>query len=88
VGEVLRGRAQHRRPADVDHLDRVFLADRAAGDDVLERVEVDADEVDRLDRVVLERGAVICPVAAGQDRRVDARVQRLDPAAEHLRRLG
>ena len=35
VGEVLRRRAQHRRAADVDHLDRVLLADALSGDDLV-----------------------------------------------------
>ena len=55
VGEVLRGRAEHRRPADVDHLDRVRLGDAVARGDLREGVEADADEVDRLDPVVVER---------------------------------
>ena len=45
--------------------------------DVLERIEVDADEVERLDLLLVERGAVVGAVAAGEDRGVDARVQRL-----------
>ena len=87
VREVLRRRAQHRRPADVDHLDRVLLANRLPRDDALERIEVHADEVERLDLVLVERGAVVCPVAPREDRRVDPRVQGLDPAAEQLRHL-
>ena len=84
VGEVLRGRAQHRRAADVDQLD-AWLA-RPAGRDLLERVQVDADEVEGLDAVVGERGGVVLAVAAREDARVDARVERLHAAAEHLRR--
>ncbi len=88
VGEVLGRCAQHRGAADVDHLDRVLLADRAPGGDLLERIEVDADEVEGLDPVVVERGVVVGPVAAGEDGSVDVRVQRLDPAAEQLWHLG
>ena len=88
VGEVLRGRAQHRRPADVDHLDGVLLADRAAGDDVLERVEVHADEVEGLDVVVLELVAVVGAVSPGEDRRVNPRMQRLHAPAQQLGCLG
>ena len=87
VREVLRRRAQHRRAADVDHLDRVLLPDAALRDHLLERVEVHADEVERLDLVLVERGAVVRPVAPRKDRRVDPRVQGLDPAAQQLRHL-
>jgi hypothetical protein len=45
---VLRRGAQHRRAADVDHLDDVRVGG-AGGDRPLERVEVDDDEVDRVD---------------------------------------
>ena len=47
VDEVLGGRAEERRPADVDHLDGVLLADVGARRHALERVEVHADEVER-----------------------------------------
>src|SRR5918994_7364068 len=87
-GKVLRGSAQHRRPADVDHLDRVRLGDAVARDDLREGVEAHAHEVERLDAVVVERGQVVRMVAARQDRRVDPRVERLHAAAEHLRDLG
>ena len=88
VSEVLRGRAEHRWPPDVDHLDRIRLGDTVARDDLRERVERDADEVDRLDPVVVERGQVFRVIAARQNRRVDPRVERLHSAAEHLRDLG
>ena len=88
MGEVLRRAAQHRRPADVDHLDRLLLADAVLARDLLERVQVDADEVEQLDPVLGERGQVGLDLAAGEDAGVDARVERLDPAAEHLRELG
>src|SRR5204863_1664448 len=67
---------------------RVLLADGAPRDDVLKRVEVDADEAERLDLVLLERRLVVRPVLPGQDRRVDPRVERLDAAAEELWHLG
>ena len=48
LGVVLGGGADHRRAADVDLLDALVRA-RARGDGVAERVEVDDDEVERLD---------------------------------------
>src|SRR6478672_4781569 len=88
VAEVLRCAAQHRWTADVDHLDRLQFGDALLRRDLLERVEVDADEVERRDLVLRERGDVFRVVAAGQDAGVDAGVQCLDAAAEHLRELG
>src|SRR5437588_7127001 len=87
VGEVLRRGAKHCRAADVDHLDRVLLADAVPGDRLAERVEVDADQVERLDLLLLERGEIFWTVAPGQNRRVDSRVERLDAAAEQLGHL-
>src|ERR671937_548779 len=53
--KVLRGGAQHRGPADVDHLDSVFFPHAVPRDRVAERIEVDADEVERPDLVFFER---------------------------------
>ena len=81
VRVVLRRRAQHRRSADVDHLDLPLA---------LERVEVHADDVERLDLVLVERGQVVARVAPREDARVDARVEGLHAPAEqlgHLRQL-
>ena len=82
---VVLGRgADHRRAADVDVLDRDLVVDVVAGDRLLEGVEVDADQVDRLDPLALQRRHVLGVAAARQQRRVQARVQRLDPAVEDL----
>ena len=83
-GEVLGGRAHHRRPADVDRLDDIALARLAPRRHVPERVEVDDHEIDRLDAVLGQGGLVAGIVAAGEQRAVHARVQRLHAAAEHL----
>ena len=81
---VLRRGADHRRPADVDVLDRHVVRDFVAGDGLLEGVEVDADDVDRLDPLALQRRHVLGVAAPRQQRRVQPRVQRLHPAAEDL----
>src|SRR5439155_16648378 len=86
VGEVLRRAAEHRRAADVDRLDRLLLRHAPPRGDLLERIEVDADEVEGLDPVLLERGDVFRLVAAGEDPGVDAGVKRLHAPAEHLGR--
>ena len=88
VREVLRGRAQHRRAADVDHLDRLVLGRPDPRGERRERIEVDADDVERLDPLVGELLDVVFAVALGEDAGVDRRVERLDAAAEHLRRTG
>ena len=85
---VLGRRPDHGRAADVDVLDRVGLGHRLPRDRALERVQVHAHEVDRLDPLGLERLHVLGVVADGQERRVQPRVKRLDAAAEDLRRAG
>jgi hypothetical protein len=81
---VLRRGADHRRPADVDVLDRGLLVDVIAGDGLLEGVEVDRDQVDRLDPLGGQRVHMGGVVAPRQERRVEARVQRLHPPVEDL----
>ena len=71
VREVLRGAAKHRGPADVDHLDDVRLLDVDPAGERGERVEVDADEVERLDPVLGERRAVLLELEAREDPGVD-----------------
>ena len=58
------------------------------GDGALERIEVDADQIDRLDLVLSQRLGVLRVVAYGQQRRVQVRVERLHPAVEDLREPG
>ena len=87
VLEVLCRRAQHRRPADVDHLDGLLLVHAPLRDRGAERIEVDADEVERFDLLLGEGGGILCLVASGEDPAVDARMQRLHASAEHLGRV-
>src|SRR5437763_7135487 len=84
VREVLGCPAQHRGTADVDHLHRFLFADAVTPGDVAERIEVDADEVERTDRLLVERRNVIGIVAAREDGGVDPGVERLDAPAQHL----
>src|SRR5439155_22480694 len=88
VREVLRSTAQHRRAADVDHLDGFLLPHAVAARDVAERIEVHADEVEGPDLVLLERRRVFVVVAPREDRCMDREVQRLHAASEHLRDAG
>ena len=81
---VLRRRPQHRRAADVDHLDGVLLAHAPAPGDLRERIEVHAHELERPDAELVERERVLLAVGPREDRRVHLRVQRLHAPAEEL----
>ena len=52
VGMVLGRGAQHRRPADVDVLDRFVIGAVGPRDRRGERIEIDDQQVDRLDAVL------------------------------------
>ena len=56
--------------------------------DAPERVQVDGDEVDRLDAELGERAWTPCVVAPREEGAVHPGVQRLDAALEHLRDTG
>src|SRR5262249_34505900 len=84
---VLGGGADERRPADVDHLDGLGRTG-AALDGLLDGVEVDDDEVERLDRRPGEVARVVLAGVVGENAAEDLRVERLDPAAQDLREAG
>src|ERR1700683_3166889 len=48
---ILGGGTNHRGAADVDVFDRLFQRHAGLGDGFLERVEVDAEQIDRLNSV-------------------------------------
>jgi hypothetical protein len=83
---VLRCGAQHRRPADVDVLDRLLVAAIRARDGLRKRVEIDDEQVDGLDAVFAHHPFVDSPTA--EEAAVDPRVQRLDTPAHDLREAG
>jgi hypothetical protein len=84
VGVVLRCRTQHRRPADIDLLDRLGQRDIGLGDRSRKRVEVDDHEVDVADAMLLHRAHVLGEIAPTEQAAVHERVQRLDAPIEHL----
>ena len=88
VRVVLRRGADHRRAADVDVLDHLGVGDPAPRRRALERIEVHAHEVDRLDVVLLERLRVLGVLADGEQAGVELRVQRLDAAVHDLGEAG
>ena len=81
---VLGGRPDQRRAADVDLLDQRVERDPGSLGRRLERVEVDHDELERGDARRDQLLAMVRAAAVRQDPRVDPRVERLDPAVEHL----
>ena len=83
--EVLGRGTQHRRTSDVYLLDGLLLRG-VSGDGLLEGVEVDADQVYRADVLLDELLYVVGVFEIGEDAAVHFGVQRLDPAAEYLRR--
>ena len=83
---ILGGRAEHRGAADVDVLDRLLFRAPGPRDRRLERIEVDREHIDRIDRVLGERRVV--DAAPREQAAVHARMQRLDAAVHDLRELG
>ncbi len=84
---VLRARADHGRTADVDVLDGRFKT-AAVLDRLLERIEVDPDDIDGADLVLAHGGGVGRGVAHAQQAAVHDGVQGLDPAVHHFREAG
>ncbi|BCK69111.1 hypothetical protein Srufu_030640 [Streptomyces libani subsp. rufus] len=80
---VLGGGADHRGAADVDLL-HTLVGGGAGGHGLPERVEVDDDQVERLDAEPGQLLAVVLQAEVGQDAGVHLRVQGLDPAVEAL----
>src|SRR5215470_4342365 len=84
---VLRGRPDHRRPADVDLLDALLDA-RARRDGGGERVQVADQQVERLDAELGQLVGVTRLAQVGEQTGVYRGVQRLDPTVERLRKAG
>ena len=87
VGVVLRRRANHRRPANVDVLDAGREV-AAGGDRLLERVEAHVEQVDAADAVLGHSARVLGRIPHAQEAAMDDRMQRLDPPVHHLRITG
>ena len=88
AGVVLGGGPDQRRAADVDLLDQLVEGDPGPLGGGRERVQVDDDELERRDRRLRAALAVGGLARIGQDPAVDPRVERLDPAVEHLGEAG
>ena len=85
-GEILGRAAQHRRAADVDVLHRLGQAAVGAGGHRLERIQVQHQQVDRVDAVLGHHRLV--DAGAAEQAAVHPRMQGLDPAIHHFGELG
>ena len=81
---VLGSRPHHGRAADIDLLDHLGRRDALAAGRFLERVQVDAHQVDRRYATLRQGAAVLFEVAACEQGPVHRRMQRLDASAHHL----
>src|SRR5690606_19585395 len=84
---VLGGGPDHGWSADVDVLDAVVKRS-ALRQRLLERIEIDDQEVDGFDAMRLCRRDMLLVAAHGEQAAVDRRVQRLHAAIEHLGKPG
>ena len=85
---VLGGCAQHGRTPDVDVLDGLIERHARASHRLLERIQVDGQQIDAANAVLLKGRHVCGQVTPGQQAAVHLRVQGLHPAIQHLRKAG
>ena len=83
---VLARRADHRRTADVDVFDGVGNGRVLTGDGLFERVEIDDEQVDRVDAVFFHDGLV--DAAAAEQAAVDNRMQGFYSSVHDFRKPG
>ena len=83
-GMVLGRRADHRRPADVDLLDRLFERHARLADRGFEGVEIDDHQFEGQDAVLGQGLHVLGVVVPAEDAAVDLGMQRLEPPVHHL----
>ena len=84
---VLRRRAHHTRPADVDVFDDLVAAG-ALGHRRRKRIQIHHHQIDRADFVLRHGCQMLGIVAHRQQAAVDLGMQRLDPPVHHLREPG
>ncbi len=83
---VLGCGTDHGRAADIDVFNSSRQIATRFGNRGFERVQVDRDQIDRLDAVLVHDGVV--DTATAQNAAVDLRVQGLDPAVHHFSEAG
>ena len=87
-GVILRRGSDQTRTPDVDLLDRFAKTHSLFGYRCLERIQIDDDQIDRLDRVRRERPQILLVISAGKNPAEDFRMQRLDPPVHDLGKPG
>ena len=89
VGVILGSGPDHGRTADVYHLDEFGIAGRRiSGCGRLERVQVDAYQIESAVSELGQRRHVILPVTSSEYPSVNRRVECLDASIEHLGMAG
>ena len=88
IFKVFGGGAHHGGAADVDVFDEVAEGDAGLRGGFLKGIEIHDDHVDGLDAVRGDGGFVFGVAANVEQAAVDAGMQRLDAAVEHLRKAG
>lgn len=82
---ILGRGADQRRAADVNVLDGILERRGGVGDGLLKRIEIDDDQVNRVD-VRRGQGVEVCgQIPAGEDAGVDLGMQGLDPSTQDFR---
>ena len=84
VSEVLRRRAQQAGTADVDLLDQRIEGRVRILSGLAKRIEIDDDDVDRLDALVGDGREIVLAIAPGENAGMHRRMQRFHPAVQHL----
>src|ERR1700738_1087239 len=82
---ILARAPQHRRPANIDLLDRLFQRHVRLGHRVLERIEVNHCKIDWFNLVSCRLPSVIWIVSEKQQSAVYLRVESFDSSAQNLR---
>ena len=81
---VLRGRTHHRRPANVDLLDRLVQRNALPRHGSLEGVQVHHDQLEGQDAMLGQGLHVLGVVVAAEDSAVDLRMEGFEPAVHHF----
>ena len=87
-GEVFGGASHHRRPADVDVLNRLFVGHIGPRDGLLERIQIDADQINGRDVFARNGAQMFGLIAARQKPAVNGGVQSFDAAIHHFGKAG
>ena len=88
IAMVLGGGPHHRRPTDINRLDRGLPIHRRVCNGLAEGIKVDHHHIDGGNRLGLQVGPVAGIVPAGKDAAMDAGMEGLHPTPQDLRGPG